>query len=700
MIPGGHISMWHKKNNRVNITAILIVLAMVLWAPAFGVASDKTTTGETKIILLHVNDPHAKIDSYAKIAWYVAQEKETHKHVFFLNGGDNFSGNPVVDMSKPKGEPVRALMNLMKYDAMVMGNHDFDYGPEVVKSFIGKANYPILAANIKIEKSIIPQMKPYTILKTENGIKLALLGLIQVEKDNQIPSTHPDNVQGISFQDPLQTAKKYTYLKKQSDVFIALTHIGIREDMQLAQQMGELDVIIGGHSHTMIEKPQEINGVLVAQAGGHGQYIGRIELIVKNGKVNKKSGKLIKISSIKESLPKLKEMIAKYNDNPVLEQVVTQLSKSPQGKFELGQLITDGIRKRHKLDIAFHNSGGIRSSYLKRTVKLKDIYTLHPFNNAALRIEMSTDEIRSLLRYDYERHKSLDLKASGIQYIIKRNAKFKVKEIILKDMSGKLLEESKTYAVGMNNYIALTYGFKHKDPGSSLQVTLAENLTEYLKTEKNPLQGIDQLRTFEILVPDDKIQPIGKTEITISAGDEIGAVSSTAGNLVTDAIALATGADIVTFPLRLLRPGLEIPANSNIYKEHIPGLYSYSKKNKIVTSEIKGSDLMEFFLYRNRYGVDLLVSGIQLELGYNDSGKLVTLNCFTANGEKLKNDTIYKVTFNQYEFNKQYKLQDTVQNPKVSHKTVAEMAAAYIKTKGTIPESIKEERIKVKKVIR
>ncbi|UCH93425.1 MAG: bifunctional metallophosphatase/5'-nucleotidase [Candidatus Aminicenantes bacterium] len=458
-------------------------------------------TGETRIILFHVNDMHARINNIARIAWYVQQEKKRipKASVFFLNAGDNFSGNAVVDQYDPKGEPILQLMYRMGYDAMVLGNHEFDYRQQVLKRFIEKANFPIICANanLKGEKESFPQPPPFTILKTSAGIKIAVLGLIEVNKHTSIPDTHPNGVKGFTFSHPIETAKKYRYLKKESHVFIALTHLGIDTDELLAQEMGELDLIIGGHSHSQIHHPFEINGVMIAQAGGNARYLGRIELILKEGQLVKKSGKLIEVATIKGKIPQLEEMIVKFNNSPVLNQVIAVLPRSLPRKYEVGNLLCDALRKHFNLDIVFHNYGGIRVNQLGPIVKLKDIYDLHPFENRMVQFEMTPAEIRSLIQSSYERYNKLDLLVSGIAYIVKRTSRGEVKDVELRDETGELLDETKTYTVGMNDFMASTYEFIHRDPGKSLMVTVNDAFIQYLKQEKDVCKGIKGIRTLE-----------------------------------------------------------------------------------------------------------------------------------------------------------------------------------------------------------
>jgi 2',3'-cyclic-nucleotide 2'-phosphodiesterase (5'-nucleotidase family) len=493
----------------LSLRGVLFLFILVGLILPFIPGCDQTKTGpvdskEIRIILFHINDVHGQIDNFARIAWVVEQEKKKNPRaaVFFLNAGDNFSGNPVVDHYEPKGEPILQLMNRMRFDVMVLGNHEFDYGQEVLKSFMERANFPIICANanLKKQKESFPQTPPFTILKTPTGIKIAILGLLQVDPYTGIPATHPVHLQGFTFSDPIATAKKYRYLKKESDIFFALTHLGSRADEVLAQEIKELDLIIGGHSHSQVHHPTdtEINGPLVAQAGGDAQYLGRIELIWQKGQLVEKSGELIEVASIKGEILELKKMIAAFNNNPVLNQVITTLSRPVEGIVEVGNLTCDAIRKYFKLDIVFHNSGGIRVNRLAPTIRLKDIYELHPFENRVVRFKMSPLEIRSLIKSEYERHKRLDLLVSGMGYIVKATSAGEVKAVELKDEKGQLLDETKTYTVGMNDYMSSTIKFSHQDPGKSLMVTVNDALIQYLQQEKDACKGIEKPRMLVI----------------------------------------------------------------------------------------------------------------------------------------------------------------------------------------------------------
>ncbi|MDQ1354971.1 MAG: hypothetical protein QG657_5280, partial [Acidobacteriota bacterium] len=183
---------------------IAFIAGQIFAAPAHSAAKCET------IIIFHINDIHAQIDNLAKIAPVINQERKKNPNVFFMNAGDNFSGNPVVDQYIPKGEPIIQLLNQLKVDVLELGNHEFDYGQEILKDFMKKARYPMICANVKVVAgeaggAILPQPRPYVILKTKKGTKIAVLGVIQTDRDSHIPSAHPGKLKGLVFSDGVET---------------------------------------------------------------------------------------------------------------------------------------------------------------------------------------------------------------------------------------------------------------------------------------------------------------------------------------------------------------------------------------------------------------------------------------------------------------------------------------------------------------
>jgi len=434
----------------------------------------------TEIIILHTNDMHSKIDNMAKLAYLADSLRKIHPFVFLVSAGDNFTGNPVVDMIPDKGSPMIDLMNRCGFDVSALGNHEFDMGQTLLKKRMLQAKFPFICCNMDGTAAVIGQLQPFTILHAGSDIAIPILGLIQLD-DNGLPSAHPTNMKDIKFVNGLLKAREYVSLKKQYGILIALSHLGLDDDIHLADSMPQFDVIIGGHSHTLLNPPKFENGVMIVQTGAHMKYVGKTTLLVENGKVINKKDTVILFSSLINENQITRGLIDKYNNNQEFNKIVGAAEKPLEGEDELGSLMTDAITNQLKVDFAFQNRGGIRvSSLLQGPITLKDVYKLDPFNNQIVIFSMKTDEIKSLICYGYQHEKGIDLQVSGMTYRVTDDGKGQCAKVEMFDMSGKPLDPEAEYTVAMNNYMAYTYKFVHKDPGTVSTLTTAEALVRYL----------------------------------------------------------------------------------------------------------------------------------------------------------------------------------------------------------------------------
>jgi 2',3'-cyclic-nucleotide 2'-phosphodiesterase (5'-nucleotidase family) len=459
---------------------LLVALFGVLTLPSC--ASVPPVPAEARIVIFHSNDVHGKIDNFAKVAAIIDAERKGGAEVFYFCAGDNFTGNPVIDQYEPPGEPMLALLNRLGVDVMCPGNHDFDYGLENLRRFSAKGRFAMVSANIETPPGVLPQLRPSTVLTTRSGIKIVVFGLIQVEAGNGLPSTHPDKIKGLVFSEPLARARAMSKLRAGCNVLIGLTHIGLDQDVLLAQQMPELDAIIGGHSHTRVDPAENINGVLVAQAGSDNRFLGRVELLVRGGRVVEKSGVLIDLKGPMAEAADVKDMISRFNQNPAFACVIAEAPQEISGKDALGSLMTDAMCRMNGLDIAFQNEGGIRLNQLPRKITLKDIFTLDPFGNQVVQFAMTAAEIRGLIESSFKKSAEIDLQVSGISYVVRSDSAGEIKDILLRDAGGTPLAEDKKFQVGVSSYVASSYKFAHQDPGHSLQSTTADALIRYLQS--------------------------------------------------------------------------------------------------------------------------------------------------------------------------------------------------------------------------
>jgi 5'-nucleotidase/UDP-sugar diphosphatase len=467
----------------MKLKSLILVLAVFTLFSIDNQSFAQKNKKSTEILILHTNDMHSRIDNFGKLAYLADSLRKTHKYVFLVAAGDNFTGNPIVDMYPDKGFPMIELMNKLHFDVTAMGNHEYDMGQELQNKRRQQATFPFISCNINASGAVAKPYEPYVILKA-GKIKIPFLGIIQIG-ENGLPDSHPSRLEGLKFSNGIEKAKEFTWLKDKYGILIALSHLGVENDEVLAKAYPQFDVIIGGHSHTTMNKAMMVNNVMIVQTGSGLKNVGITTLHVKKGKIIDRSYELVPLASIKQTDPEIQAVIDKYNSNEEMKRVVGFAETAFSNHEELGYLMTDAITARMKVDFAFQNGGGIRISELPQgDILLQDIFRLDPFGNQVVTYSMTYDEVKSLICNAYNREKSIDLVPSGMTYTLIINADGVCSDIEMKDSSGNPLDAGKTYTVGLNGYIAASYKFDHKDPGTTNYNTTAQTLLDYLSDVK------------------------------------------------------------------------------------------------------------------------------------------------------------------------------------------------------------------------
>lgn len=438
----------------------------------------------TEVIILHVNDMHAKIDDLPKLAYLADSLRSLYPFVFLVAAGDNFTGNPVVDMIPDKGYPMIDLMNSCGFKVSCLGNHEFDLGQDFLNKRIAQAEFPFICCNLDASEAEFRQPRDYYVLYAGSEITLAILGLIQIDA-NGLPSSHPSKMKNIKFSNGLEKAKEYKWLKERYHILIGLSHLGVEDDIRLADSMPQFDLIIGGHSHTILDPPLVKNGVMIVQTGSNLKYVGKTTLQIEEGKLVNRREEIIPIASLTQSRKGMDTLINKYNRNEIFSSIIGYAASPLEGEDELGSLMTDALTEGLKVDFAFQNKGGIRVQHLPQgDITLKDIYKLDPFNNQVVIFNMSPAEIQSLICYGYKQEKGIDLQVSGMTYTLTADSQYQCITVDIRDAKGNPLDFTRDYTVAMNSYLADTYTFDHRDPGITSTLTTAEALIQYLKEKK------------------------------------------------------------------------------------------------------------------------------------------------------------------------------------------------------------------------
>jgi len=360
--------------------------------------------------ILYLNDfhgfaaPHQTAGNQEKlggIAFLAAEANRLRQDrpALLLAAGDMLQGNPWANLFE--GKSTIEIMNRMEFSAMTTGNHEFDYGQDVLQKRIHDARFPFLAANIQGLTGI----QSY-VIKEIAGLKVAIIGL--TTEDTPV-TTHPKNVKGLKFLPATETAKRtINELRNQSDLVIVLSHLGLPADVQLAKTVTGIDLIVGGHSHTRVEKPMKIEDTLIVQAWEHGKVLGVLDLTIQDKKILHYDGRLSLIKPDKNKVaPLILEIVNGYQKqtDAILGEVMGIALVDLQGKnsrfqeTNLGNLIADILREETKADLAILNGGGIRSDILKGNIRMKDLFAVLPFTNHPVILKVSGQDIKDIFEY-------------------------------------------------------------------------------------------------------------------------------------------------------------------------------------------------------------------------------------------------------------------------------------------------------------
>ncbi len=457
--------------------------------------------GPTDITIFHINDLHGRAQSQEpqdgmvggipKIAYLVNQERETGANVLFLNAGDSNYGTILTNYYM--GVPTVEALNAADLDAMCVGNHEFDFGQEPMINACTASEYPWLGANIidTASGSCPDYLQQYIIVEV-GGVDVAILGLFD---DQGLFTARPQNVEGLEFQYSTTAATALLpRLDDDSDLIIALTHIGYGNDVALAQSTDGIDVIVGGHSHTRLDSPEYVDETIIVQAWNHGLVLGRLDVTVENDIVTGYSGRLIPITADVPDDPDVSTTLQPYIDEygPIMNEVVGATLVDLDAETEAlrgqdtnaGNLVADAILwQARTADIAMHNSGGFRWKrvFPAGDITRADVHELLPFQNSLIVAEFTGEQIRRELEYYAD---GGWLQVAGIRFTY--DPSLPVDERVTEAYVGdQPLEDAEVYTVAMGEFIAeggsghwvLTTGENYSDLG----ITLADSVINYLQ---------------------------------------------------------------------------------------------------------------------------------------------------------------------------------------------------------------------------
>lgn len=415
------------------ILVLLLVLAI----------SDTSVATDQKLVILHTNDLHSKLmgfapeseyspltinddntrGGFARIASIISEQKEQHpENTLVLDAGDFTMGSLFHTLEEQTGFQLQ-LMHQMGYDALTLGNHEFDYGPASLANMILNASKngeipELLLANLEFSKkspgddkldSLYQQglIKGH-IMVEKRGMKIGIIGLMGNNAMEVAPAARP-----AVLTNPVKATKNALKALRQQgvDMVICLSHGGIYgsekkgwagDDAELARKVKGLDIIISGHTHTYLEKPALVNGTYIVQTGSYGKNVGKLEIFFNGSGITKVNGIIIPVDDQIKGDAKIQALVDKQK-KLITEGILEQLglsyekpvfeSSAPLAVYEyktvesspLGQLLADAnryyINQHDQVDIAFVAAGMVRDKIYKGTHTAADIFRISSLGN-------------------------------------------------------------------------------------------------------------------------------------------------------------------------------------------------------------------------------------------------------------------------------------------------------------------------------
>ena len=392
-----------------------------------------------KITILHTNDNHSHLTPFdvkeiskniggiARREKYINSIRRNDKNVLLFDAGDLFQGTAFYTIFH--GEPDILSYSLCAYDAVTMGNHDVDNGLDNLLTQLDKGNFPMLCSNVfysKNKKPVFPAFKIFNV----SGLKVAVIGCVGSKAWGVIPKKLITET--FIADETKMLGRLSQMLRKHVDLIVVLSHCGYRSDLEIAKNINNIDLIIGGHTNTKLEKPElvkngannGIGGTLVAQAFRWGVFVGKIDLTVSNGKIIEYAGcldtieakiKVDKNSKVDKLIKNYEQKLKKFTSQQIGNNSTDMLYPENEKHLKdlpLGSLVCDSIKEYANADISIINSGAVRDSLPAGPITISKIYDVVPFDNSVTYYDIKGTHVQEMLDYIAANYS----KITGYQY--------------------------------------------------------------------------------------------------------------------------------------------------------------------------------------------------------------------------------------------------------------------------------------------
>jgi 5'-nucleotidase len=454
-----------------------------------------------KVVIIHTNDIHSHFEQMPQIATVIEALKSKHgkEHVITVDCGDHMD-RMRMETEGTYGKANVGIMNQSGYDIITLGNNEgltlsID---ELADAYSDHAEFIVLCSNLfdaRTEKHPT-WLKPYYIIE-KDGIRVGFIAVTAYFIDFY-------KLLGWDIREPLEvTAYWARFLSDQVDILIVLSHLGFNHDQRLAQEIHEIDLILGGHTHHLLEEPLLVENTYLCATGKFGQYVGEVELIYDSsqGRLHKVNGSCIEVKDYPKSAP-IQQLIQGYREKSSIElgQVVAKLEQPMaidlHEESDLGNLLAAGIRKWVNADIGIVNAGQILQCLKEGQITKEHLLDLCPSPINPCRMQLEGKHIQLALEeslllgfqekqiqgYGFRGKLLGALCTDGLQieYDAHGADYYKIKHIWVK---GELLQPDQIYRVGTIDMFTFGVGYLSLKQGKSIEYSLPEFIRDVLIRE-------------------------------------------------------------------------------------------------------------------------------------------------------------------------------------------------------------------------
>jgi len=451
--------------------------ALTLVASVALLASGCSQGNVEEVTILHWNDFHAQnrpfvdlsshgdralVGGAARFAFVLDSLRQVTRNPVALHAGDEFSGS--AECTITKGASQIRLLDLLHPAVFELGNHEFDYGPARLKELLTQVHFPVVCGNLWDKAAGAPfdagTVRPYVILRAGK----ARIGVIGVVTPRFGAVTKPGSK--LEALGPTKVVLKWAKTIADSvDLTVVLSHMGLKEDRKLAERLprGTVDVIVGGHSHSVLEHPESRNGVLICQAGCRGEFVGELHLKIdlRGDSVLAHRGRLVRVKNPGKKNERVAAFVdslfnaldAKYHLTEIIAHLKGDWIRAYGRESAVGDWEADVFRKVSGADVAFQNNGGIRKDLPEGPVRVADFWELNPFSNRLVTFAVTGEELLAILDHNAEAWSDI-LQVSGVRVHCDARKPRGRRVIRATLANGKRIRRSRHYKVCTNDYVA------------------------------------------------------------------------------------------------------------------------------------------------------------------------------------------------------------------------------------------------------